>query len=170
MAHYSLGHRDLAQQYLDEALDLYRQSGTPEGEAQTLNNVATLARAQDNLAQAQAYFLQALDINERSRNKSGQATNLNNLRAIAGLMDSSETAIAYYCAALALRREIEDNEGTARTLYNLAQAWIGLGDLSQAQVLLQEAVEMDRALGFANLERDQMALTEIEQELEDISR
>lgn len=91
-----------------------------------------------------------------------QATNLNNLGAIASFQGNLEVAVSYYTTSLNIRRRIEDYQGTARTLYNLSQIWSTLGDLSLAERLLAEAVELDTVFRFVHLKRDQQAMQELQ--------
>ena len=93
------------------------------------------------------------------------SANLNNLGAIASRMNEIESAIVYYNAALEIRRQIEYHEGIAKTLYNLAHVWAEIGHLTETQTLLEEAVELDRRYGFANLARDQAALERVRRHL-----
>ena len=149
-------------------MDLHRELQNPEGEAQTLNNIAVILKKNDP-EEAIQYCKRALSISESIQDKDGQATHLHNLGAIYSELNELEVAVGYYSAALEIRREIEDQAGTVNTLYNLAMIWANLRDLSLAEDLLGEAIHLDDDHGLPTLERDREALSEIQRHLADLN-
>ena len=119
----------------------------------------------DNPHAAKEYLQKAYSISTAINDRDGQAKYLHNLGSIASKANELEEAVSYYFSSLSIRREIQDYAGIARNLYDLALVWSELGDLQQAVELLKEAVELDVAYQYPDLQRDATALEKLQSQL-----
>jgi hypothetical protein len=89
---------------MKEALDIYRDIGNRNGEAEALNDRGTLHRVSGDLAQAQSYHQQALDL----------------ARAIASSRNQAHALAALGCCALAAAGHHQSgNSGSPVSIYVL---------------------------------------------------
>ena len=72
--------------------------------------------------------------------------------------------MVYYKQALVLRRQLGIRRGERNTCYNMAKIYRSLGDLAEAEQLLQRTVELDEAIGHPDLTRDRAMLEQVQQE------
>ena len=132
----SLGKKEQARDYYEQALPIAREIGDREGEGVTLNNLGMLADRLGKTEEAQRYYEQALPIQREIGDREGEGLTLNNLGMLADSLGNKEEAQRYYEQALPIRREIGDREGEGVTLNNLGMLADSLGKTEQARRLL----------------------------------
>jgi CHAT domain-containing protein/tetratricopeptide (TPR) repeat protein len=130
--HSSLGEKQLALDYYQQALPIWERLGEQSGTATTLNNIGLMYSDLGKKQKALDYFNQALNRFRGIGDKSGEATTLNNLGLTYADLGERRIALTYYGQALPLRREVEDKPGEATTLDNIGLLHDSLGEKQRA--------------------------------------
>jgi serine/threonine protein kinase/tetratricopeptide (TPR) repeat protein len=143
-----------------KALALDQAAGLNLDASRVLNNLAVIERERGDVKGAEARYLEALHTIQSYGDKWGEAIVTNNLGDLAltqeGGLDKAE---AFYLKAQALREAIGDQNGLAYTLMGLASVYQARGNLSRAQGLERQFLDLARktqqrpleALGTYNL-------------------
>ncbi|WP_416209811.1 CHAT domain-containing tetratricopeptide repeat protein [Nodularia sp. LEGE 06071] len=142
----SLGEKQQALSYYNQALPLLRAVENRGGEAITLNNIGALYDSLGEKQQALKYFNQALPIYRAVEDRGGEATTLNNLGALYNDLGEKQQALSYYNKALPLLRAVGDRQGEATTLNNLGYVYADLGEKQQALKYYNQALTLRRAV------------------------
>ncbi len=116
------GNLDEAHRLLTESLEIFRQIGLLEGQANQLGNLGLIARARGDLDEAQRRLTEALDIFRQLGNLEGQANQLGNLGAIARARGDQEQACQLWREALALFTQVGMRPQAEQTRELLQQA------------------------------------------------
>jgi CHAT domain-containing protein/Tfp pilus assembly protein PilF len=139
---YLRGDTEAALESLKKALDLSRRIDLPSATAQTLNQIGVIdvetGRAQEGLRLLQ----EELALRRKSGERAGEAKSLlDNGRAWQALGDLDQAAAAFR-SALELGRRVGDTELVAAGLYRWALLDRQRGDLRQALVRIEEALQI----------------------------
>jgi tetratricopeptide (TPR) repeat protein len=102
----SLGRKDEALAYYEQALAVMREVGDRRGEGTALNNLGLQADSLGRNEEARAYFEQALAIRREVRDRGGEGITLHNLGDLAESLGRKQEARAYYEQALRLFEEV----------------------------------------------------------------
>jgi predicted ATPase/DNA-binding SARP family transcriptional activator len=145
---YRQGETALAKQLWQEALDLYRELGDPEGTARITAELGAIAVAESDFDRGVAMYEDCIEMFREQGKTSRLATALGNLGAIANMRGDRETAIRYLTEAIALTREIGDDDSLAVNLHNIARSEIALGRSGQGRAALTESIALARRLGY----------------------
>ena len=133
-----------------EALALHRRLGDVAGEASALHNLAEIHRGLGSARQALDWYQQALELHWAARNHEGEILTLfgmaNALQQIGDLPGSKEK----FERALALSERYGERTMQSRALHALAMQCAETSDLETGLRLMQRAVEVDRAIGYAH--------------------
>ena len=149
----TLGELDEARDYHLRALERFEVAEWPMGIAGTSINlgsvwgkIASRAEAAGDIElarraneQLRDSNLRALEIFRAMENRRGIAYASNNIATALDRLDDPESALTYHQVALDLRREIGDRFGEIQSLSTMADSHITLGNLEQAERLLDEA-------------------------------
>lgn len=136
----TLGQRNLARVYLEQALDICEKEEDRWVKGMVLS---FLGRVYADLGQkktALRYLTQALEIREETEDREGEGWTLDILGEIYDDLGQMEYAINYSERALRLREEIGDRRGIGRTLITLAHVYDNLGQMQQAHTYLEQAL------------------------------
>ena len=133
-----------------EALALHRRLGDVAGEASALHNLAEIHRGLGSPRQALEWYQQALQLHWSAQNHAGEILTLfgvaNALQQAGDPSGSKEK----YESALALSERYGERTMQARALHALAMQCAEAADSEAALRLMQRAVEIDRAIGYAH--------------------
>ncbi len=143
----SLGRRELAQQHLEQALKLCKETGNTREEAWTLNHLGRLYASVGEKERASSYYEEVLARAQASGNRVLHAAVLNNLGWIYSAWGKRGLERKYYSEALAIYREIGDHTGEATTLSNLGRVSEDTGEYEQARRYYQDALAIFQAAG-----------------------
>jgi non-specific serine/threonine protein kinase len=131
----------------EECLALRWEAGDPAGVAESLANLAEVARQHGEHTRARRLIDESLALYQAATNRVGIADTLN----IAGMIlyVNAETAGAAnrYADSLALRRELGDIRGIASTLANMGDLARDAGDFDTAESQYAESLTLRRDLG-----------------------
>lgn len=116
-----LGHYPQAQQHFTQALMAHEQSGHLEGAAIALNNLANLAEAQGDNANALALYQKALAVFERMNHRQAIAVLTTNLGYVAFKLGQLPEARAQSLRSLELKQTLGHRRGMVVTLINLGE-------------------------------------------------
>ena len=143
----SLGERQKALDYYEQALPIREAVGDRRGVAQTLNNIG---RVYDSLGERQKalnYYEQALPIREAVGDKAGTAVTLNNIGLVYDNMGEWQKALYIYEQTLPFMEAAGDRAGTAVTLNNIGLVYDNLGERQRALSYYEQALPIREALG-----------------------
>ena len=149
-AHWRADDYPAALQFAREALELHRRLGDLAGEASALHNLAEIHRGLGSPRQALEWYEQALQLHWSARSHEGEILTLfgmaNALQQAGDLASSRKK----YEHALELSARYGERTMHSRALHALALQSAGHRDLEEGLHLMQRAVEVDRAIGYAH--------------------
>lgn len=142
------GDIEVASEWLQESLDLYRELGDEEGIARATAELGGLAIHRLDLDRAVALYEECLPLLRKQGNASRLAVALGNLGTVAHMRGEAETAVDYYEQAIDAARSSGDEDGVAVNLHNLARSELALARSSPALEALRESLAIARRLGY----------------------
>ena len=152
------GQLDAARVSLEQALEIYRETGDRAGEGTTLNNIGYIYSARGENAMALDYLQKSLKIYREIGNRQGEGTTLNNISLISFAHGEYVTALDFLQKSLEIRREIGDRAGMIMTLHNMAQIHLKNKQVKEALDEFTEALRLARETNSAkelfNVSRD----------------
>lgn len=143
----SLGRRELATRYLEQALALCKAAGEMREFAWSLNHLGRLYTSMGEKERASAYYEEALARARANGDRVLEAASLNNLGWIYSAWEKKELEHKYYEDALKIYREIHEPHGEAATLNNLGRVAEDLGEYENAQQYYTEALHIFQEIG-----------------------
>jgi tetratricopeptide (TPR) repeat protein len=143
---YDQGDYELATQYHDESLALFRGLHDRLGIAEALHGVGELALSQGEYTRACALFEESLALRAELGDAVGRAWSLNHLARAALEQAAYHQATTLLDESLALFRELGDQAGYAWSLHNLGRAALEQAAYHQATTLLDESLALFREL------------------------
>ncbi len=143
----SLGEKQQALDFYNQALPLIQAVGDRSGEASTLNNIGTVYNSLGDKQQALDYYNQALPLRRAVGDRGGEAAALNNIGAVYSSLGEKQQALDYYNQALPLSRAVGDRGGEAGTLNNIGLVYDSLGEKQQALDYYNQALPLFQAVG-----------------------
>ena len=123
LVYKNLGEFSKARQYQQQALALYRKSGSDQYIANTLSNIATLLNLSGHRQQAISHYGEAIQMNRKIGNRRKLAGELTNLGAVYNAMDSTARASKLLTEAVSLYRIAKDPNGLSMALLELAATY-----------------------------------------------
>jgi tetratricopeptide (TPR) repeat protein len=145
-AYQSLGQYQIAIDYYQQSLTIYREIGNRKGEASSLNN---LGNTYDFLGQYQIaidYHQQSLAIFIEIGDRKGEANSLHNSGGAYYSLGEYQQAIDLYKYSLVIKREIDDRKGEANSLNNLGNTYNSLGEYQIAIDYAQQSLTIYREI------------------------
>ena len=147
VAHFSLGEKQQALDYYQQALRLWRTLNDRKGEGRTLNNIGWTLHSSGERRQALDYYQQALPLRRSAGDREGEIQTLNNLGRLYSELSQHEQAIAHYQQALALRQAQGDRVGKAEAFHQLGHAYEVSGDKMNARDSFRQSLRLWQAMG-----------------------
>jgi CHAT domain-containing protein/tetratricopeptide (TPR) repeat protein len=143
----SLGQRQKAVDYFNQALDLHQALGDRRGESIALNNIGATYDTMGERQKAIEYYTKSLAFRRALGDRQGEAVTLNNIALAYNNLGESQKALEAYELALPIRREVGDKRGEAITLNNIGSAYEDLGHKQKALDYFIESLSLRRAVG-----------------------
>jgi predicted ATPase len=143
---FATNHGDytLAEQYLQEALQIYQAADDQAGKARTLQILAELERVIGELEKASTHLKTSIAICRKLNQPRELANALTTLGIVFAYMDDNQTAKRHFEESLRLYEALEDPRGVANSLTNIANT---LNDAEQELPLTERALAIKRELG-----------------------
>ena len=129
------------------ALETFRDGGSRQWTARTLQQLGALASTQSEYDQARTFFERSLDIETELGNRADVATTLHSLGKLARQQGDLDQAAAFYERSLTTREELGDRSGVANTLQNLGTVYGMRSEFAQASAFYERALDVMEALG-----------------------
>jgi tetratricopeptide (TPR) repeat protein len=151
-AYFSVGEKQQALDYYQEALRLWRAVKDRKGEGKTLNNIGSTLLSQGEQSQALDYYQQALQIRRSAGDREGEIETLNYMGRLHSELSQYEKAVTYFQQSLGLRQTLGDRVGKADSLYQLGKVYEASGDKSKARDFYHQSLQLWQAMGKAREE------------------
>jgi predicted ATPase/transcriptional regulator with XRE-family HTH domain len=144
---YRQGDHDVAAQWLEQSISLYRGLGDEDGALGAASTLANVYLTQGQFDRATALYEETLAVFRARNRRWNIASSLNNLGEAFHAQGAFARAAASYEESLAIYREIGDLWSMASVLDNLGMLAARQGDLDRAEALALESLAMNRQLG-----------------------
>ena len=142
----SQGDRVKALTYFNQALPILRVVGDRRVEAVTLNNIGLVHFSLNEKQTALEYFNRSLPLRRAVGDRQGEATTLSDIGHYYASSDEPLKASDYYNQALSLSRAVQDRSLEASILERIARLERARGNLVQARVPIEAAIEIIESL------------------------
>jgi tetratricopeptide (TPR) repeat protein len=143
LLHYSLGERDKAQEFLEEALTLFQQLHDQKGIASAYHNLGIFAQDRGAYEEALEWYRRSLVLEEELGNRAGMASSYHQLGVLAQNRGAYEEALEWYRRSLVLEEELGNRAGMVNSYHQL-------GDVAYLRGAYEEALEWyHRSLALA---------------------
>lgn len=143
----TLGKKELALEYYERALGIYRAVENRQGEGRTLNHIASVQENLGRVTLARELHEQALTIVRASGDRKGEADSLSGLAWIAHSQGRQEEALNYYEQALRIYRETGNRIGEGDVLNGMGLIRQRLGEKQEALQLIEQALHLRQEIG-----------------------
>jgi tetratricopeptide (TPR) repeat protein len=131
-----------------DTLQMNRENGNRQGEANTLANIGYLYSSKDNYDEAIHYFMEAVKINQEIGGKQGEANQLLNLGSAYRLKGDMEKALEYCNRAIRLHEQISYKQGQANTLGVIGNIYSDSHNYNEAADYYNQALEIFKETGY----------------------
>ena len=128
--------------YQMDTLQMNRENGNRQGEANTLANIGYLYSSKENYDEAIHYFLKSVKINKEIGGKQGEANQLLNLGSTYRLKGDRIKALEYCNLAIKLHEQISYKQGQANTLGVIGNIYSDSHNYKEAINYYNEALEI----------------------------
>ena len=128
--------------YQMDTLQMNRDNGNRQGEANTLANIGFLYSSKENYEEALQYFMKAVKINNEIGGIQGEANQLLNLGSTYRLKGDKELALEHCNQALKLHKQISYKQGQANALGTIGNIYSDYGNYKEALRYYNEALEI----------------------------
>jgi tetratricopeptide (TPR) repeat protein len=143
--------------YLQQALDIARQTGNRSTEAYQLTLLGILHQRLGEYEEAISCFLRSLTIEEELGHRDGVAGNLANLGWVSFGGGDYDSALDYYSRALEIFRTAGLKYGQASTLQGLGAVYSQAGEYTQALLSFRESLQLSIEIGNRDSESDALS-------------
>jgi predicted ATPase len=140
-----------AQRFQEQSLALWRELGDERAIAIVLNNLGNIAKEQRQLDRARALYDQSLALHRKTGNLRGAATTTLCLGIVAAYGGNLQETVRLCEESLRAYRELGDRRGMVFACSNLAGALRDLGRRTEAELVLEEAMDTARDLDHRTL-------------------
>jgi CHAT domain-containing protein/predicted negative regulator of RcsB-dependent stress response len=140
--HRLLDEPELANQRLQQSLVIARAINSRSVEADLLNSLGSFHASQGEYQRAIDYYQSALTIWQAIDNRAREAVTLNHLGEAWGALKEWPKALELFQRALPLSQATGDWSGAATALFGLARSQSAQGDLAQALIQIEAALNI----------------------------
>lgn len=146
-----MGEGDLATDYLERSLVLYRSMRDELGATVVLHTLGLHALGQNQPYRAEAYYREALAASRKAGHVGHESSSLHGLALVATSRGEYDDACTYAEQSLALARRTQAETNISRALNQLGCSLLALGRIDQAVTVLEEGVAVARELEHTSL-------------------
>ncbi|MBD2063839.1 CHAT domain-containing protein [Funiculus sociatus GB2-A5] len=137
-----LGEKQKALEFYNQSLPLRRATGDKVGEGATLNNIGLVYDALGEKQKALEFYNQSLPLSRATGDKAVEARTLNNIGGVYDALGEKQKALEFYNQSLPLSRATGDKAVEGVTLYNVAYLERNRGNLNEAFIQMEAAIEI----------------------------
>ncbi|WP_199297723.1 tetratricopeptide repeat protein [Funiculus sociatus] len=138
----ALGEKQKALEFYNQSLPLRRATGDKAVEARTLNNIGGVYDALGEKQKALEFYNQSLPLSRATGDKAVEARTLNNIGGVYDALGEKQKALEFYNQSLPLSRATGDKAVEGVTLYNVAYLERNRGNLNEAFIQMEAAIEI----------------------------
>lgn len=142
------GEYQVARQFLNEALQLYRQVGDPSMTAHVLSYLGRTLQVLGEFTQAEMLLREGLDLTREMDYRFGTGLTLDALGQIASAQGHLEEAAGFFSESASLFREMGDTHRLSRTLDHQGLNLLALGQVTGARNVLITALRLAQEGGL----------------------
>ncbi|MBD2210222.1 tetratricopeptide repeat protein [Nostoc linckia FACHB-104] len=150
IAYDSLGQYQRAIEFYQQSLDISREIGDRNGEANSLIGLGNTYNSLGQYQRAIEFLQQSLDIKREIGDRNGEGKSLGNLGNAYNSLGEYQRAIEFYQQSLDIFREIGDRKSEGNFLNNLADVYNSLGRYQKAIEFFQQSLDISREIGARN--------------------
>jgi CHAT domain-containing protein/tetratricopeptide (TPR) repeat protein len=137
---------EVALQYFQKALIIYREIKDRKGEGQALGNLGLAYLFLKDYTKAAEYFQQDLAIAREIKDRVGEGQALGNLGLAYSKQGNQAKAVEYFQESLAIARAIKDQQAEGNALGNLGSIYDAQGEYDKAIEYYQQALALARRI------------------------
>jgi two-component system, NtrC family, sensor kinase len=137
---------DIAETYLQKALQLAEKARSENQVSRILNNLGGLDINKGNYAEALQYYYKALAMSEKLNDKPMMSMVYNNLANVFYFRKDLDNAVLFYRKAMVIDRELNDSIGILIGFNNLGELFLAKKELGPALENLSMANQMSKTL------------------------
>lgn len=141
------GESESARPILEKALELARQIGDIQIEADSLRELGNVANRLVEYEIAVSLYKQSLFLSRKLGDKRGESATLNNWASIEWELGELDAAQEHYKNALGLYQELGNLPGEAKALNNLANVFADMGDFVRSIRYFERALHIHHKMG-----------------------
>lgn len=142
--------------YQMDTLQMNREIGNRQGEANTLANIGLIYSSKENQDEALKYFTQAVQINNEIGSRQGEANQLLNLGTTYRLKGDLEKALKFSNEALDIHINIDYRQGQANSLGIIGSIYCDMKNFTEALKHYNKALEIYKETGYKRGEAVQL--------------
>lgn len=142
--------------YQMDTLQMNRENGNRQGEANTLANIGFIYSSKENYDESLKYFTQAVQINNEIGSRQGEANQLLNLGATCRLKGDLEKALNFSNKALDIHIQISYRQGEANALGMIGNIYCDMKNFSEALNYYSDALKIYKETDYKRGEAAQL--------------
>ena len=150
---------------LEGMLQVARDQNDLRQEADLLTEMAGIYLAQEQYEQALHALERCRARYEALEDRAGEAKTLNNIGVLYQERDAFDEALRWFNATLTIWHELGDEAAEATTAFNTATVCYQLGNLEEAERLLERATKLHVKLNHPEQFNDRSALEQVRTEI-----
>ena len=131
----------------ERALEMYRDSGDPFGEGQTLGNLGNIYYILGRYPEAISLHTDALNLQQEIGHRQGEARSLGNLGSVYHALGDYDRAVELNELSLAIERELGNRQGESSALRALGKTYDAWGQYERALEVYNLSLELARLAG-----------------------
>lgn len=149
--HRSMENFETALKYYEESLKIKHEIQDSNAIAAAYLNLGQLYNELKRFEEARSTTLKSLEISKKSGNKKYEAIAYVNLGAINFEQKDIQSALTYYFKGYEIQKEIQDGKKTAESAAHIGEAYLELGNLTEAKKYGQMALDMSYKLDIISV-------------------
>ncbi|MDP4179243.1 MAG: tetratricopeptide repeat protein [Bacillota bacterium] len=142
--------------YQIETLQMNRENGNRQGEANTLANIGFIYSSKGNQDEAIKYFSEAVQINNEIGGRQGEANQLLNLGATYRLKGELDKALLFSNKALEIHTQIDYKQGQANALGMIGKIFCDKNNYAEALNYYNQSIKKYKETNYKRGEADQL--------------
>ncbi len=131
-----------AEKYYREAYEASKKTGDKIREANSANNLGTIAEKNGDYSTAVSYYLYAYEIFDSLKHRQGISGTANNLGIIYYLLNETDKALDFLKLSSELKRELKDSISLVLTFQNIGNVFFDLWKYDSSKFYYQKCIDL----------------------------